>query len=67
MARITFDRGHETTNGAVSFDYTIEDADGDASNATVEINVDPVNDLPVATDDINLTDVRRYGAHRQRP
>ncbi|MCP5308580.1 MAG: tandem-95 repeat protein [Zoogloeaceae bacterium] len=38
-------------NGPDSFTYTITDADGDVSTATATINVAPVNDVPVATDD----------------
>ena len=59
---ITFDPA-PNYNGAVSFDYTIEDADGDASVATVELTVDPVDDLPVAADDTGLVDA---GGHRAR-
>ncbi|QAR33327.1 retention module-containing protein [Geovibrio thiophilus] len=38
-------------NGEDSFTYTIADPDGETSTATVNINVTPVNDAPVATDD----------------
>ena len=38
-------------NGAASFVYQITDADGDTSTATVTINVAPLDDVPVATDD----------------
>ena len=38
-------------NGADSFTYSIEDADGDSSTATVTINVTPLNDIPQAVDD----------------
>ncbi|MBI9057797.1 MAG: tandem-95 repeat protein [Labilibaculum sp.] len=37
--------------GTDSFQYTIEDVDGDQSIATVNITVDPVNDLPIANAD----------------
>ena len=38
-------------NGADSFSYTIQDVDGDQSTATVNITVNPINDLPVAVND----------------
>ena len=38
-------------NGADSFQYTIRDVDGDESTATVNITVNPINDLPVANND----------------
>lgn len=37
--------------GSDSFQYTIQDVDGDQSTATVTITVDPMNDLPIANDD----------------
>lgn len=44
----TPDRDH---NGNESFTYTIEDFDGDVSTATVRIEIEPVNDAPIAKDD----------------
>ena len=38
-------------NGSDTFDYTIEDADGDTSTGTVTVTVNSVNDLPTAVDD----------------
>ncbi len=38
-------------NGTDTFDYTVEDGNGDTDTATVNITVDPQNDLPVANDD----------------
>ncbi|MET1080783.1 MAG: retention module-containing protein, partial [Pseudomonas sp.] len=38
-------------NGADSFTYSLTDANGDISTATVTVNVAPVNDLPVAVAD----------------
>src|SRR6185369_7459149 len=38
-------------NGADSFTYSLTDADGDVSTATVSLNVGSVDDLPVAVDD----------------
>jgi hypothetical protein len=38
-------------NGAASFDYTVTDGDTDADTAHVTVTVDPVDDVPVATDD----------------
>ena len=38
-------------NGADSFTYTLTDANGDVSTATVSVTVTAVNDLPVAVDD----------------
>ena len=43
-------------NGADSFTYTITDADGDTSTATVNLTVNPVDDVPVAVDDTFTTD-----------
>ncbi|GAA4324621.1 hypothetical protein GCM10023164_25780 [Christiangramia aestuarii] len=43
-------------NGSDSFTYTITDADGDSVTATVNVTVTPINDLPVAVDDIASTD-----------
>ncbi|RQP24754.1 tandem-95 repeat protein [Albitalea terrae] len=42
-------------NGADSFTYSITDADGDVSTATVAINVAAVNDAPVAVNDTAIT------------
>jgi CshA-type fibril repeat protein/VCBS repeat-containing protein len=39
-------------NGTDSFTYTISDANGDTSTATVNLTVNPTNDVPVAVDDI---------------
>ena len=39
-------------NGAASFTYQVQDADGDGDTAVVTINVAPVDDLPVATNDV---------------
>ena len=39
-------------NGPDSFTYYICDANGDCDQATVNITVDPVNDLPTAVDDV---------------
>ncbi|MEM9620949.1 MAG: PilC/PilY family type IV pilus protein [Pseudomonadota bacterium] len=41
--------------GTVEFDYTIEDVDGQQSTNTVEINIDPVNDRPLADPRIYTT------------
>ncbi|MBT9599367.1 MAG: tandem-95 repeat protein, partial [Vitreoscilla sp.] len=38
-------------NGPDSFTYTLTDADGDVSTATVTLNVGAVDDLPVASND----------------
>ncbi|MCB1790961.1 MAG: retention module-containing protein, partial [Gammaproteobacteria bacterium] len=38
-------------NGPDSFTYTLTDADGDVSTATVNLTVDPTNDVPVAVND----------------
>ncbi|MGI9542303.1 MAG: tandem-95 repeat protein, partial [Cyclobacteriaceae bacterium] len=43
-------------NGTNSFTYTVQDNDGAVSNiATVTIQVNSVNDLPIAVDDLNNT------------
>ena len=38
-------------NGSDSFNYTINDGNGNTDTATVSITVDAVNDNPVASDD----------------
>jgi len=43
-------------NGADSFTYTLDDGAGLTDTATVSIDVLPVNDNPVATNDIAVTD-----------
>ncbi|MDT0553972.1 Ig-like domain-containing protein, partial [Urechidicola vernalis] len=43
-------------HGLDSFEYEIEDANGDTSRATVLIEVIPVNDLPTAVDDTLTVD-----------
>ena len=46
----------ENFNNSDSFSYTIEDIEGKVSNiATVDITVHPVNDLPVANNDVVST------------
>ncbi|WP_282016342.1 tandem-95 repeat protein [Marinifilum flexuosum] len=42
-------------NGSDTFNYTIQDIDGDQSNATVTITVNPINDLPIAINDTYST------------
>jgi hypothetical protein len=42
-------------NGADSFAYTITDGKGGSDSATVNVTVNPVNDLPVANDDNGIT------------
>ncbi|WP_421919910.1 Ig-like domain-containing protein [Marinifilum sp.] len=42
--------------GTDAFEYTIEDVDGEQSTATVTITLNSVNDLPVAVNDVNVTD-----------
>ena len=39
-------------NGADSFSYTICDLDSDCDTAVVSITVNPINDLPIASDDL---------------
>jgi hypothetical protein len=43
-------------SGTDSFTYTITDGNGGFDTATVTITVDPVNDAPVAGDDVAATD-----------
>jgi VCBS repeat-containing protein len=43
-------------NGDDSFTYTVQDASGATSTATVSVTVNPVNDAPVATADTNAND-----------
>ncbi|MFQ5593543.1 MAG: Ig-like domain-containing protein, partial [Anaerolineae bacterium] len=43
-------------NGPDSFSYTIRDGQGGADTATVEVTVDPINDVPGALDDSVTTD-----------
>ncbi len=42
-------------NGSADFDYTISDGKGGTDSATVDLEVTPVNDAPVATDDSFIT------------
>jgi VCBS repeat-containing protein len=42
-------------NGSDVFTYKLCDADGDCSTATVTITINPVNDVPVAVNDVNTT------------
>ncbi len=42
-------------NGPTSFDYAVADTSGATSNATVNLIVNPVNDGPVALDDLITT------------
>lgn len=44
-------------NGAASFDYTISDGNGGIDVATVDINVVPVNDAPIAGADTIETEI----------
>src|SRR5680860_1879428 len=45
----------ENFNGEASLEYTISDGNGGTDSATVTVNVNPVNDAPVANDDIVST------------
>ena len=47
---------YENFNGTDSFDYTIEDEEGLQDTATVTVTVNPINDAPVAVDDMASTD-----------
>ena len=42
-------------NGATSFDYTVDDSNGGQDTATIDFNVLPVNDAPIAVNDGPLT------------
>jgi VCBS repeat-containing protein len=42
-------------NGPDAFTYKVCDADGDCSTATVNITVTPVDDAPIAVNDVNST------------
>jgi hypothetical protein len=42
-------------NGSDSFTYTVGDGNGGTDTATVSVTVNPVNDAPVATDDLAAT------------
>ena len=46
----------ENFNGVDSFTYTVSDGNGGTAMATVSINVAPVNDDPVAMDDVVVAD-----------
>lgn len=43
-------------NGIASFEYTVDDGSGGSSNASIEVTVNPVNDAPLADDDVLSTD-----------
>ncbi|AJZ75402.2 beta strand repeat-containing protein [Candidatus Nitrosotenuis cloacae] len=42
-------------NGVDSYEYRITDVDGDTDTATVSITITPVNDIPTANDDSDIT------------
>jgi len=42
-------------NGTDSFQYTIQDIDGDQATAIVNITVNPINDVPIANNDTYTT------------
>jgi VCBS repeat-containing protein len=42
-------------NGSDVFTYKVCDCDGDCSTASVTITVNPVDDIPVAVNDVNMT------------
>uniref|UniRef100_UPI0038928519 Ig-like domain-containing protein n=1 Tax=Pseudooceanicola sp. MF1-13 TaxID=3379095 RepID=UPI0038928519 len=44
-------------NGTETLTYTITDTDGNTDTSTITVNVTPVNDAPVANDDMDDTDV----------
>ncbi len=44
-------------NGEATITYTAEDPDGNESEASVTVTVNPVNDAPVAEDDSDVTDI----------
>ena len=44
-------------NGTDSFTYTVCDYNGECATATVTITINPVNDVPVAVDDIQSIDM----------
>jgi hypothetical protein len=46
----------QTTMAQMQITYEICDANGDCDPATINITVDPVNDVPVADDDSETTD-----------
>ncbi|MFN4764673.1 Ig-like domain-containing protein, partial [Gillisia sp. Q332] len=47
---------NENFNGTDSITYTITDGNGGTDTATVTITVNPINDAPVAVDDVASTD-----------
>lgn len=53
QGRIHF-RPDDDFNGAASFSYTLSDGRGGTDTATVTVNVTPVNDAPVAVDDVRF-------------
>ncbi|NRB03228.1 MAG: tandem-95 repeat protein, partial [Rhodobacteraceae bacterium] len=46
----------EDFNGSVTLTYTVSDGNGGSDTATVDVTVNPVNDDPVANNDIATTD-----------
>ncbi|QKK05103.1 MAG: tandem-95 repeat protein [Pseudomonadota bacterium] len=46
----------ENFNGADSFSYTLDDGNGGTNTGTVSLTINPVNDAPVANDDVAVTD-----------
>ncbi len=43
--------------GTDTFTYTVTDLDGQTATATVTVTIDPVNDAPIAVDDLDFTGV----------
>ena len=54
-------RRHANYNGPDSFTYQASDGNGGTSNATVNINVQPVTDQPVAINDVATVDESSVG------
>ncbi|MCX7559949.1 Ig-like domain-containing protein [Sulfitobacter sp. F26204] len=46
----------EDFNGPVDITYIVEDPDGNADEGTVRVDVTPVNDAPIAVDDVATTE-----------
>ena len=47
------------STSTITFDYTVEDGQGGSSVAGATVNIIPINDAPVATDDVTITNLNQ--------
>jgi len=54
-------------NGSDSFEYTLDDGNGGTDTAIVTLTVNPVNDAPVALNDLFAVNRAGFARHDQMP